>query len=171
MTPEFRKMVYHYPCNYDEILNDKPESKNVREKDIMFQLQVLFAKLQYAQVSSISTRALTTSFGWQNEQVFIQHDLQELNRVLCEKIEDFMTFKMRKDDYSMQNLYGGKLLNYIKCTNCNRISTRAEEFYDIPLSVKRMASIEESLTEFTKTEGKIFVFSKSSSLKTFFGLC
>lgn len=150
MTPEFRKMVYHYPCNYKDLV--AIEQEELRRKDIMFQLQVLFAKLQYAQVSSISTRALTTSFGWENEQVFIQHDLQELNRVLCEKIEDFMTFKMRKDDYSVQKLYGGKLLNYIKCTNCNRISTRAEEFYDIQLSVKKMDSIQESLEEFTKTE-------------------
>jgi hypothetical protein len=33
---------------------------------------------------------LTKSFGWDTYDSFMQHDVQELNRVLCEKLEDKM---------------------------------------------------------------------------------
>ena len=52
-------------------------------------LQSLFYKLQYSD-TSVSTKDLTKSFGWDAFDSFMQHDVQELNRVLCEKLEDKM---------------------------------------------------------------------------------
>lgn len=52
-------------------------------------LQSLFYKLQYND-TSVSTKELTKSFGWDTYDSFMQHDVQELNRVLCEKLEDKM---------------------------------------------------------------------------------
>jgi ubiquitin carboxyl-terminal hydrolase 7 len=46
-------------------------------------------QLQFGQ-SSVSTKDLTKSFGWDSFEAFLQHDAQELNRVLCEKLEDKM---------------------------------------------------------------------------------
>jgi hypothetical protein len=40
--------------------------------------------------SCVSTKDLTKSFGWDTYEAFMQHDVQELNRVLCEKLEDKM---------------------------------------------------------------------------------
>jgi hypothetical protein len=40
--------------------DDQPD----RKKDIIFQMQMLFARMQYSSVSSVSTSGLTTSFGW-----------------------------------------------------------------------------------------------------------
>ncbi len=40
--------------------------------------------------SSVSTKDLTKSFGWDTYDAFMQHDVQELNRVLQEKLEDKM---------------------------------------------------------------------------------
>ena len=40
--------------------------------------------------TSVATKELTKSFGWDTYDSFMQHDVQELNRVLCEKLEDKM---------------------------------------------------------------------------------
>ena len=47
------------------------------------------AQLQFGD-SSVSTKDLTKSFGWDTYDAFMQHDVQELNRVLQEKLEDKM---------------------------------------------------------------------------------
>lgn len=63
--------------------NDMPSGS------IPLALQSLFYKLQYND-SSVATKELTKSFGWDTYDSFMQHDVQELNRVLCEKLEDKM---------------------------------------------------------------------------------
>jgi ubiquitin carboxyl-terminal hydrolase 7 len=75
--------------------NDMPSGS------IPLALQSLFYKLQYND-SSVSTKELTKSFGWDTYDSFMQHDVQELNRVLCEKLEDKMKVKvfLMVDSYS-----------------------------------------------------------------------
>lgn len=63
--------------------NDMPSGS------IPLALQSLFYKLQYSD-NSVATKELTKSFGWDTYDSFMQHDVQELNRVLCEKLEDKM---------------------------------------------------------------------------------
>ena len=46
-------------------------------------------QLQFGE-TSVSTKDLTKSFGWDTYDAFMQHDVQELNRVLQEKLEDKM---------------------------------------------------------------------------------
>ncbi|CAK9152990.1 unnamed protein product [Ilex paraguariensis] len=77
--PYFRKAVYHMPTTE----NDNPSGS------IPLALQSLFYKLQYND-TSVATKDLTKSFGWDTYDSFLQHDVQELNRVLCEKLEDKM---------------------------------------------------------------------------------
>lgn len=69
--------------------NDMPSGS------IPLALQSLFYKLQYSD-TSVATKELTKSFGWDTYDSFMQHDVQELNRVLCEKLED----KMKVYDFS-----------------------------------------------------------------------
>lgn len=57
-------------------------------------LQSLFYRLQYSR-TPVSTKDLTKSFGWSTMDAFMQHDVQELNRVLCEKLEDKMKVRER----------------------------------------------------------------------------
>jgi hypothetical protein len=63
--------------------NDAPSSS------IPLALQSLFYKMQYSD-TCVATKDLTKSFGWDTYESFMQHDVQELNRVLCEKLEDKM---------------------------------------------------------------------------------
>eukprot|EP00955_Chlamydomonas_euryale_P027410 289075-Chlamydomonas_euryale.AAC.5 len=74
-----RQAVYHMPTNE----NDEAS------KSLPLALQSLFFKLQYSK-THVSTKDLTKSFGWGTYDAFMQHDVQELNRVLCEKLEEKM---------------------------------------------------------------------------------
>ena len=38
----------------------------------------------------MSTKDLTRSFGWDTADAFQQHDVQELNRILCDRLEEKM---------------------------------------------------------------------------------
>uniref|UniRef100_A0A0E0Q4E5 ubiquitinyl hydrolase 1 n=1 Tax=Oryza rufipogon TaxID=4529 RepID=A0A0E0Q4E5_ORYRU len=102
--PYFRKAVYHMPTTE----NDMPSGS------IPLALQSLFYKLQYND-SSVSTKELTKSFGWDMHDSFMQHDVQELNRVLSEKLEDKM--KGTVVEGTIQQLFEGHHMNYIECIN------------------------------------------------------
>ena len=64
-------------------------------KSLPLALQSLFYKLQYSR-TPVSTKALTASFGWSTMDAFMQHDVQELNRVLCEKLEEKMKVWLKR---------------------------------------------------------------------------
>lgn len=79
--------------------NDMPSGS------IPLALQSLFYKLQF-NASSVATKELTKSFGWDTYDSFMQHDVQELNRVLCEKLEDKMKVQYRILEFvSLMNAY------------------------------------------------------------------
>lgn len=50
---------------------------------------VLLLQLQFGDLS-VSTKNLTQSFGWTTMDAFTQHDVQELNRILSDKLEEKM---------------------------------------------------------------------------------
>ena len=75
----YLQAVYHMPTTE----SDNPSNS------IPLALQSLFYKLQYSD-ATVATKDLTKSFGWDTYDSFMQHDVQELNRVLCEKLEDRM---------------------------------------------------------------------------------
>ncbi|CAN0141427.1 unnamed protein product, partial [Laminaria digitata] len=52
-------------------------------------LQRVFYRLQTSD-KSVGTKELTKSFGWDAYDSFTQQDVQELNRVLCDHLEDKM---------------------------------------------------------------------------------
>lgn len=96
-------------------------------------LQSLFYKVQYND-TSVSTKDLTKSFGWDTYDSFMQHDVQELNRVVSEKLEDKM--KGIAVEGTIQQLFEGHHMIYIECINVDYKSTRKESFYDLQLDVK-----------------------------------
>lgn len=67
-------------------------------------------------------------------------------------------FKSTKQAKLITNLYEGKLIDYVKCLDCNTEKSRSDTFLDIPLPVRpfgsQMAysSIEEALRAFVQPE-------------------
>ncbi|KAF6255465.1 hypothetical protein COO60DRAFT_1641474 [Scenedesmus sp. NREL 46B-D3] len=110
--------------------NDEPSTS------LPLALQSLFYKLQYSR-TAVSTKDLTKSFGWSTMDAFMQHDVQELNRVLCEKLEE----KMK-----------GHTLNFIECVGVDYKSSRRESFMDLQLDVKGCPNIYDSFDRYTQVE-------------------
>ncbi|XP_058183377.1 ubiquitin C-terminal hydrolase 12-like isoform X4 [Rhododendron vialii] len=137
--PYFRKAVYHMPTTE----NDMPSGS------IPLALQSLFYKLQHSD-TSVATKELTKSFGWDTYDSFMQHDVQELNRVLCEKLEDKM--KGTVVEGTIQQLFEGHHMNYIECINVEYKSTRKESFYDLQLDVKGCRDVYASFDKYVEVE-------------------
>ncbi|CAN1258520.1 Ubiquitin C-terminal hydrolase 12 [Linum perenne] len=81
---------------------------------------------------------------------FRKHDVQELNRVLSEKLEDKM--KGTVVEGTIQHLFEGHHMNYIECINVDYKSTRKESFYDLQLDVKGCRDVYASFDKYVEVE-------------------
>lgn len=77
----------------------------------------------------IVTTELTKSFGWNSIDSFMQHDVQEFNRLLQEHIEKAIRGTPAED--SIKKLFVGRMKSYIKCINVEYESAKTEDFYGI----------------------------------------
>jgi len=170
---EFRKIVYAIDCEDTPDSpgkEDLPASQDSRGKGdkaadeseadggkappLIHALQNVFYRLQTAE-QAVNCRELMKSFGWDTMDAFTQHDAQELNRILCDRLEEQM--KGSAMDGSIKRLFEGEMENYIECIDVDYKSRRNETFYDIQLNIKgerqqELKTIEESLREFTAEE-------------------
>ncbi|XP_065160400.1 ubiquitin carboxyl-terminal hydrolase 47 [Atheta coriaria] len=145
MTPEFRNALYNWEFDGNNPNNSIP-----------FQLQRLFLNLQTSSKSSVETTSLTQSFGWNVQQAWEQHDIQELCRVMFDALEQ--KFKDTKQANLINDLYEGKMLDYVMCLECRTEKSREDTFQDIPLPVRPFGStvaynsVEEALRAFVQPE-------------------
>lgn len=145
MTPEFRNALYKWE------FDGKDEAKS-----IPYQLQKLFVNLQTSPKSAVETTDLTRSFGWDSAEGWQQHDIQELCRVMFDALEQ--KFKNTKQADLINRLYEGKMIDYVKCLDCNTEKQREDKFLDIPLPVRPFGStvayenIEDALRAFVQPE-------------------
>ncbi|KAI3866554.1 hypothetical protein MKX03_014825 [Papaver bracteatum] len=138
--PYFRKAVYNMPTTENDFTTGS---------SIPLALQSLFYKLQ-CDKNNVSTKELTKSFGWNTQESFMQRDVQELNRVLCEKLEDKM--KGTAVEGTIQHMFEGHHMNYIECINVDYKSTRKESFYDLQLDVKGCKDVYASFDKYVEVE-------------------
>ncbi len=143
MLNAFRRAVYDMP------LPDQNSENS--ESDMSYALQKVFHELQFS-TSVVKTKKLTESFGWESTDAFTQHDVQELNRILCDHLEEKMKKVSAEGSNTISQLFQGKLLNYIECINVNYESKREESFYDLSLNVKGCRNILESFQKYTEVE-------------------
>ncbi|EDO34745.1 predicted protein [Nematostella vectensis] len=137
-TCALRKAVYQMPTENDDL-----------GKSVAFALQRVFYELQHSD-KAVGTKKLTKSFGWETLDSFMQHDVQELCRVLLDNMESKM--KGTCVEGTIPRLLEGKLFSYIKCTKVDYVSTRLEPFYDIQLNVKGKKNIHDSFKEYCASE-------------------
>lgn len=137
-TSELRKAVYKLPTENDDPI-----------KSIPLALQRVFFDLQFSE-KSVGTKKLTRSFGWETFDTFMQHDVQELCRVLLDNLENKM--KHTSVEGCIPRLYEGKMISYIKCKSIEYESRRVEPFYDIQLNIKGKKDIYESFKDYITVE-------------------
>lgn len=121
-TNRLRKAVYQMPTE-----DDDPENS------VALAMQRVFYELQFS-TAPVGTKKLTKSFGWDTVDSFLQHDVQELCRVLLDNLESKM--KTAKVADTIPSLFKGRMKSYIKCKNIDFESSREESFYDVQLKVK-----------------------------------
>lgn len=137
-TNYYRRAVYQIPTEGD-----------VPSDNVALALQRVFYLLQTSD-APVGTTELTRSFGWKSLDSFLQHDVQEFNRVLQEKLEAKM--KGTAADGAISRLFVGRMKSYLKCINVEYESARSEDFYDIQLNVKGMRNLEDSFADYIQTE-------------------
>jgi ubiquitin carboxyl-terminal hydrolase 7 len=137
-TKEFTRAVFEIPTE-----------KDIPTKSVALALQRVFYGLM-TEDQPVDTRELTKSFGWDAVDSFMQHDIQEFNRVLQDNLETKM--KGTKAEGSIEKLFVGKMKSYIKCVNVQFESSREETYYDIQLNVKGKKNLEESFKDYISVE-------------------
>lgn len=137
--PAFRQAVYHMPTLETDTM----------DKSIPLALQSLFYKLQFGDFA-VSTKPLTRSFGWDSAEAFQQHDVEELNRVLCENLEAKM--KGTVVEGALSRLFEGETSTYLECTEVTYTSERREVFQDVHLEVRGCADVAASFAKLVEVE-------------------
>lgn len=139
-TRTFRDLVNQIPTD--------PQSET-KSKAVPLALQRIFYLLQLSN-EPVGTMELTKSFGWDSTDAFTQHDIQELNRVLMDKLE--MAMKGTKIENKLNDLFVGKMKSYIKCVDVPYESSREEDFWDIQLNVRGFKNLTESFKNYIEIE-------------------
>ena len=137
-TNAFRRAVFKIPTEQE---TDKKTSP--------YALQRLLYLLQ-THDDAITTSELTAAFGWEAKDIFEQRDIQELSRVLMDKMEERM--KGTEAEKVLTDLFVGTMKTYISCVNVNYESSRIEDFWDIQLNVSGNASLDESFRDYIQVE-------------------
>jgi len=138
-TNAFRKAVYQIPTEGEQ----DPRNSSA------WALQRLFYRLQ-TDPAAVSTQELTQSFGWESRQIFEQQDVQELSRILMEKMEEKM--KGTEAENALAQMFVGKMKTYIKCINVDYESSRVEDFWDLQMNVSGCKTLADSLANYIDVE-------------------
>jgi ubiquitin carboxyl-terminal hydrolase 7 len=137
-TDAFRKAVYQIPTESDAVKTNSA-----------WTLQRLFYQLQMSKLA-VATSELTSSFGWDSRQIFEQQDVQELSRILMEKLE--VRMKGTAAENALPQLFVGKSKTYISCIHVDFESSRIEDFWDIQLNVRGNKTLHDSFMDYIQVE-------------------
>ena len=137
-TNKLRRAVYLMPTESDDSM-----------ESVSLALQRVFYELQYSD-KPVGTKKLTKSFGWETLDSFMQHDVQELCRVLLDNVE--LKMKGTCVEGTIPELLEGKFKSYVKCKNVDYVSSREESFFDIQLQVKGNKNVVESFRTYVKPD-------------------
>jgi ubiquitin carboxyl-terminal hydrolase 7 len=114
-TPAFSRLVFEIPTTEAEAV----------DKCIPLCLQRLFACMQPGERSS-STAALTKSFGWDDLDTIIQHDVHEFCRVLLVNLQN----KMKKTPLEgrIAGLLRRRFRSFIRCLDVTYIRSASRNY-------------------------------------------
>lgn len=93
---------------------------------------------------------LTQSFGWESRQVFEQQDVQELSRILMDKLEEKM--KGTEAANVLAEMFVGKMKTYLRCIDVDYESSRVEDFWDLQLNVSGCKTLDDSFRDYIQVE-------------------
>lgn len=140
---------YYTTRVFRDLVCQIPTDDGAGSKAVPLALQRIFYLMQLSN-EPVGTLELTKSFGWDSSDAFTQHDVQELNRVLMDRLETAM--KGTPIEKKLNDVFVGKMKLYIKCVNVPYESSRVEEFWDIQLNVKGFRNLQQSFENYIEIE-------------------
>ncbi len=117
---------------------------------ILCQLQRLFARLQLSLMSAISSAGLTSAFGWRGDDVYLQHDVQELMHVMFDALQQ--QHGASRVGQFLTSACHGTMCDYVQCMTCHTRRERMDTFMDLSMDVKGLSSLHESFQQFIKPD-------------------
>lgn len=131
--PYFRKAIYKMPS----------------KSSLILALQRLFFRLQYFH-SYVKTSEVIQSLECNSLHIGSQNDIQEFLKIFQDNLEK-MTKKTIAEG-TVEKLFRGSLINYIRCIDAPYESKKVEHFYDISLNVKGCRGVDSSFKKFCEEE-------------------
>ena len=158
MIPQFRARIFSLPPYLPEGSEAAPaqntgKSTLLDSRNVLFQLQNLFAHLQESQLKYYDPTSFTKVYKDPDGRVMnpvIQMDAEEFFAGLLDKIE--MVVKGTSDEKAVRDSFGGSLWQQVEAKDCGHISRREEEMLTIPVEVKGKANLYQSLEAFVKAD-------------------
>jgi len=102
--PEVRDLVYSF--EYDAARHGEEAKCQV------LQLQRLFAQLELSDLAAVDTSGLTMSFGWTSADVFEQQDVQELFKILLDRLEEALGDEGAR---VLSGSFRGRMTAFVRC--------------------------------------------------------
>jgi ubiquitin carboxyl-terminal hydrolase 34 len=144
MTPTFR---------YGILMADDyqaPDMVEVEEKtfddNVFHQLQTMFAFLDKSERRDYSPIEFCLSykdFAGQRVDIRIQQDTKEFLDVIFDKLENALKPSPFKN--LLFDVYGGKQISEIECSNCGNTRSNEQVFYNLSLEVKNLKNMNEGI--------------------------
>ena len=141
MTPEIRRLIVAQ-------LDFEPKQRHA--KNIAYQLQLLFAKMQSPLRSFVDASALVKSFGMGEEAHREQHDVQELNRKLLDLLQEFVD--RTKAPQIVREVYQGQYSDYVRCATCGHTRLSSVPYQDVSVAIDGKDSLEACLDAYIAPE-------------------
>lgn len=144
MTPTFR---YGVLMANDYVPADVVEVEGRTFDDNVFhQLQRLFGFLDRSERKDFHPAEFCLSYkditGMRTD-IMVQQDTKEFLDVIFDRIET--SLKPTPFKSLLQDVYGGKQINEIECSNCGDLRTREELFYNLSIEVKNLKAVNEGI--------------------------
>ena len=139
-TGSFRSSVYRMASTCAEGAEEQAAANDA--SPIPQALQELFFQMQERKTAP-TTKGLTNAFGWDEREVFVQHDIQELAAVLRDNLETKM--KGSPSEGAINRLFEGRGVTITATLDGSYMSKRSDTFYDIHLPITKCSNIVESV--------------------------
>lgn len=158
MVPQFRARIFSLAPYLPEGAEAAPaqntgKSTLLDSRNVLFQLQNLFAHLQESQLKYYDPTSFTKVYKDPDGRAMnpiVQMDAEEFFAGLLDKIESVI--KGTGDEKAVRDFFGGSLWQQVEAKDCGHVSRREEEMLTIPVEVKGKANLHQSLEAFVKAD-------------------
>ena len=153
MVLPFRNAIMSADDKKEIKANTSIYNNNFFDDNLLHQLQKMYTFLTFSEKQAFNPKDFCSSFkdlDGQPINIHLQQDSQEFYNNLCDKIESFL--KKTKYKYVIDNIFTGKMCSSVICEQCNTISNRFEDFYNLSLEVKNINNLYDSLKKFIEPE-------------------